>query len=240
MTNAFIHLLVLFGIFTISRLLFNKPRIKLKKKKKKNLDLSQYYTILRSDKRILYFKQTIKNVDYDSFKILYGGFAKDNNHIYFLGRIINKIDRKSFKIIDNAVCRDNNHLYFDGEIVANADPNSFRKLNSFYWKDKNNVYFEIDGRDGRLHHFNAVSNSFRVFKKNNAYAKDKNNVYYYGDIIQEADAKSFGMIDKFYAKDKKNIYHKGLVITKEEYIKMKKFTKDLSKKLEKELIKHLK
>jgi len=96
----------------------------------------------------------------------------------------------------------NDGVYYGNNLIEGADPDSFVILShefSHTWgKDKNKVYYVggcIEGVDPKT--INVLSTNI---------AKDKKHVIGNGQIINEADASSFVLVNRYFAKDKNNVY----------------------------------
>lgn len=158
--------------------------------------------------------QLLLDVDYNSFELIKGSYAKDKNHVYYLGQKIEGADLATFEV--GSIVKDKNHVYSGMNIVQGADPATFVYIgNSGFGKDKNHVFYGLDV-DNR---FNPKT--FSVV--GNFYAKDDRIVYVlspkmYADSagqIMGADPMTFTPVlfnGKFpeeypgYSKDANNVY----------------------------------
>ena len=101
------------------------------------------------------------------------------------------------------------------------DTASFHFLNYMYWIDKMHVYGYTPMSDGGtiFLHRDADRKSFMVYGKTE-YAKDKNHVYYHNSIIEDADSKTFKLINNKeiagLAFDKNYFYYFGDRLTEKE------------------------
>ena len=92
-----------------------------------------------------------------------------------------------------------------------VDTSTFNILGSFYFKDKNHVYDFVPMMDGGTISVNRTTDpkAFQLLP-GGFYAKDEKHCFYRGEIIKDADLKSFGVLDTSYslriAFDKKHYY----------------------------------
>ena len=149
------------------------------------------------------------------YKLLKCGLYKGSNGDIVLksSRLIN--DFESVKTYINLMWGSITNDSINGgrtEIKNVIDVETFKFLNFSYWRDKTNIYFYIATSDGGS--ISLVENidikSFKIFGETR-YAKDKLNVYYGGNIIENADPKTFKIIAKEnlhsdFAYDKTNFY----------------------------------
>lgn len=162
----------------------------------------------------------IENVDKETFEILgpHTNFSKDKNHVYYNNNIVEGADPltfHSFKDGDRTLWKDKNAVYENGKKIKGMDV-SIETLNMYYKKDKNAVYIDHLSSEQKIEE--ADPETFEVFVKGDdspiatlsmtveVYGKDKNHVYYKGEIIQEADPKTFTPLGSYYAKDKDFVY----------------------------------
>lgn len=167
---------------------------------------NEYSHFGKDDKNLYYDGNLLKNVDYNSFKILNDNYVIDKDNLYYFyyhyffngdGKVEfkNNIkpDLQSLEYIGNKFFKDNkfiyNHSYFGYEgknhlVKMNEfDVNTFKIINDYYVKDKNNIYYlvHVTGSDYVV---NIVENAdFDTFEIVNCrWAKDKNNCYFDGVI----------------------------------------------------------
>ncbi len=180
----------------------------------------------------------LKGADPKTFKVLsHKGFAKDKSHAYYRTYKIPNADAATFVAINYVYSKDKNAVYRNGEKITNADPNHFEILDAFtYAKDNKNVFYkgkmfdqadpvtfeviEIVGgmwakdnahyyfQDGKYPLIDAAS--FKVL--GNGYALDQKQVYYYGDVVLEADPKTFTTDRHGHGRDKNYVFEKHLKV----------------------------
>jgi hypothetical protein len=158
----------------------------------------------------------------------FSSYYSDNNIMYYDGEIIEEFDLDSredfgYDLSRDMFIKDKNHVYYKGKKIEGSDSESFEFLDlekmyyGNYAKDKNNVYLEycvggmqpveecevdiIVGADPET--FSVVVNNDGEASN---FSKDKNNVYFLGDLVEEANPKSFELINYHYSKDKNNVY----------------------------------
>ncbi|UII33526.1 DKNYY domain-containing protein [Fulvivirga ulvae] len=159
------------------------------------------------------------DVDYQTFEVINGHFAKDKNKVYLLKSFSireSAIDPATAQKVDERYIVDKDSIYDFQQYLNGVEVDS---LVSFKCYDSNSINFlgenfllfddkvvydgvELPGVDSR---------SFRVVK--NYYSKDKNRVYCGNRVIDGADPESFEVFEHmFYSKDKYNVYGDGIVI----------------------------
>ena len=156
--------------------------------------------------------------DINSFEILDYGFAKDKVIGYYQQTAIEGSDGKTFTVLDNHYSKDHLRVYYstmESEeanapympvtyVLSNAKPDSFKLLNDGYAADASRVYF-----NNRL--LNIATQNFQVLQ--NGYAKTNSQVFYRGQLIANADAFSFIVLDHpsdtVDAKDNRAVYQQG-------------------------------
>ena len=199
------------------------------------------------DKNLVYFDGVaMQGSDGPSFVDDDPNYAYDKNQAYKEGRLISGADGGSFTVIVEGVyAKDKNRVYNYGKPIALADPSTFQFFSgNVYMKDKNNVYFSANGVEIKnlkmadVNTFKVTGNGFAEDKNNKyyngeitsidkshkvfgetPYLTDDNHVYYKGEIINNADPKSFEIFDAylsgngFYAKDRSHVYFENNLIS---------------------------
>lgn len=148
--------------------------------------------------------------DYETFEVLDRVWAKDKNRAYYnlahsvKPRVISfEVDGDTFELIDGKLAKDKNNIYCVDSVVGGVDAATFQLLGSNYFKDKDNVYYGICG--DKIIIKEADPETFSVLRYD--YAKDGNSVYYKADIVSNADALTFQVLDSIrQSVDEKGVY----------------------------------
>ena len=161
----------------------------------------------------------LKNVDYDTFKIINGKYGIDKNSVFLNGEKLDFISVDGFKILDNEYLKDSKNVYEiyetnDSKIKIraiknlNIDAKSFEKASrEIFYRDKNSVYYvdiseeksvlkKLEGADAKTFQAGILS-------------KDKNNVYYDTEILKDVSPNGFKILNMMplIMKDNKNVYY---------------------------------
>lgn len=164
-------------------------------------------------------------------------YSKDKNNIYYLGNYgivkLEDVDRVSFVISEQfPFSYDRKNVYYAGKKVdgvTSAGLKVIRRPNEpiNFISDNKNLYrlveiFDENNRELKSVKAVAVKNpkvdfkTFEIFDEWPNYFHDKNNVYYENKLyqiplkkIEEADRKSFTLLNSEFSKDNKNVYYYG-------------------------------
>ena len=180
----------------------------------------------------------IENADKDTFEVMENNrYSKDKNNIYYLGNYgivkLEDVDRVSFVISEQfPFSYDRKNVYYAGKKVdgvTSAGLKVIRRPNEpiNFISDNKNLYrlveiFDENNRELKSVKAVAVKNpkvdfkTFEIFDEWPNYFHDKNNVYYENKLyqiplkkIEEADRKSFTLLNSEFSKDNKNVYYYG-------------------------------
>ena len=180
----------------------------------------------------------IENADKDTFEVMENNrYSKDKNNIYYLGNYgivkLEDVDRVSFNISEQfPFSYDRKNVYYAGKKVdgvTSAGLKVIRRPNEpiDFISDNKNLYrlveiFDENNRELKSVKAVAVKNpkvdfkTFEIFDEWPNYFHDKNNVYYENKLyqiplkkIEEADRKSFTLLNSEFSKDNKNVYYYG-------------------------------
>ena len=180
----------------------------------------------------------IENADKDTFEVMENNrYSKDKNNIYYLGNYgivkLEDVDRVSFVISEQfPFSYDRKNVYYAGKKVngvTSAGLKVIRRPNEpiDFISDNKNLYrlveiFDENNRELKSVKAVAVKNpkvdfkTFEIFDEWPNYFHDKNNVYYENKLyqiplkkIEEADRKSFTLLNSEFSKDNKNVYYYG-------------------------------
>lgn len=140
----------------------------------------------------------IPNADAASYEVINYAFAKDKNAVYRNGGKIANADPKHFELIDAfTYSKDKKNVFYRDKTLDQADPVTFEVIEivgGMWAKDKSHYYIKEDKYP--LSDFS----SFNVL--GNGYAADQEQVYFYGDVVLEADPKTFTTDSHGHGKDK--------------------------------------
>lgn len=180
----------------------------------------------------------IENADKDTFEVMENNrYSKDKNNIYYLGNYgivkLEDVDRVSFVISEQfPFSYDRKNVYYAGKKVngvTSAGLKVIRRPNEpiDFISDNKNLYrlveiFDENNRELKSVKAVTVKNpkvdfkTFEIFDEWPNYFHDKNNVYYENKLyqiplkkIEEADRKSFTLLNSEFSKDNKNVYYYG-------------------------------
>ena len=180
----------------------------------------------------------IENADKDTFEVMENNrYSKDKNNIYYLGNYgivkLEDVDRVSFVISEQfPFSYDRKNVYYAGKKVdgvTSAGLKVIRRPNEpiNFISDNKNLYRLVetfDENNSELKSVKAVAvknpkvdfKTFEIFDEWPNYFHDKNNVYYENKLyqiplkkIEEADRKSFILLNSEFSKDNKNVYYYG-------------------------------
>ena len=180
----------------------------------------------------------IENADKDTFEVMENNrYSKDKNNIYYLGNYgivkLEDVDRVSFVISEQfPFSYDRKNVYYAGKKVngvTSAGLKVIRRPNEpiDFISDNKNLYrlveiFDENNRELKSVKAVAIKNpkvdfkTFEIFDEWPNYFHDKNNVYYENKLyqiplkkIEEADRKSFTLLNSEFSKDNKNVYYYG-------------------------------
>ncbi|GBU09848.1 hypothetical protein AwWohl_09860 [Gammaproteobacteria bacterium] len=114
----------------------------------------------------------------------------DTNVIYKGMRILSA-DAKTFELMKNEnFSRDKNQVYWKGKVLPSADSASFEVVNEWFAQDHTHVW-KIRSSNLELKPLYKAN----IKNLNGRYSKNKTQVFYSDDLIKEADANSFEVLD---------------------------------------------
>ena len=180
----------------------------------------------------------IENADKDTFEVMENNrYSKDKNNIYYLGNYgivkLEDVDKASFVISEQfPFSYDRKNVYYAGKKVDGVTSAGLKVIRIpnepiNFISDNKNLYrlVEIfDENNSELKSVKAVAvknpkvdfKTFEIFDEWQNYFHDKNNVYYENKLyqiplkkIEEADRKSFILLNSEFSKDNKNVYYYG-------------------------------
>lgn len=180
----------------------------------------------------------IENADKDTFEVMENNrYSKDKNNIYYLGNYgivkLEDVDKASFVISEQfPFSYDRKNVYYAGKKVDGVTSAGLKVIGRpnepiNFISDNKNLYrlvevFDENNRELKSVKAVAVKNpkvdfkTFEIFDEWPNYFHDKNNVYYENKLyqiplkkIEEADRKSFTLLNSEFSKDNKNVYYYG-------------------------------
>ena len=180
----------------------------------------------------------IENADKDTFEVMENNrYSKDKNNIYYLGNYgivkLEDVVKASFVISEQfPFSYDRKNVYYAGKKVDGVTSAGLKVIRIpnepiNFISDNKNLYrlVEIfDENNSELKSVKAVAvknpkvdfKTFEIFDEWQNYFHDKNNVYYENKLyqiplkkIEEADRKSFILLNSEFSKDNKNVYYYG-------------------------------
>lgn len=166
-----------------------------------------------TDGEIVFFRDTaVQNADPESFKPTSYGSAADSFAKYSFAKQITKAFKSNLQNIAGNYFKSDNRIYYKNTLIPQADYNSFSPIK---FKNEEDILNILASEEEQ--HFEAV---------NSDYAADINHVYYTDKMIEDADPRSFVILEHFgnsrtslenmeknaYSKDKNNVYYKGKTI----------------------------
>ena len=180
----------------------------------------------------------IENADKDTFEVMENNrYSKDKNNIYYLGNYgivkLEDVDKASFVISEDfPFSYDRKNVYYTGKKVDGVTSAGLKVIRRPYEpinfiSDNKNLYRLVetfDENNSELKSVKAVAvknpkvdfKTFEIFDEWPNYFHDKNNVYYENKLyqiplkkIEEADRKSFILLNSEFSKDNKNVYYYG-------------------------------
>lgn len=182
----------------------------------------QYLKYTFSRKNVYYGKTYVREADFDTFRDLGYGYAKDRNHVYRYGKILEFVVPSSFKVDAKYAAYDDVHRHPNPphtpkHPAAPAHPVRPEHPGHPEWSDCPEYGKPGTGSGYHITTFDvffngkkipdATASSFRILK--DGYAKDAFNVYCMGKKIHDATGSSFECLGCGYAKDAFNVYWMG-------------------------------
>ena len=161
---------------------------------------------------------TVKGADPKTFKELAHKYAKDHLHIYHEGHKLKKRDVSSFKVRNRFISTDKYGVYYDDKLIPRSHDSSFKFIGKRYGMDKNQMYFFGGNYYTILKGVNK-STAKIISQKYSAdyYVSDDKSVYINGDLIKNANPKTFEILKYTYAKDDKHIFYRYQTIKEVDY-----------------------
>jgi len=184
------------------------------------------------DKNSYYRALKKMHVDYNSFEFLNGSFSRDKDSIYAwmlkLSQDKSKKQANAFKavtkfndsvlVVNEAYIIASDTLFYIAKLKNNAlkkldvpSKDEIRSLNKHIIIVDNVVVFK-----GEMFKYKDVdSETFELLDPNYAmkYARDKNYIYFEQEVIDQANPKSFTVLEKsFFGIDEQHVYYKKEII----------------------------
>lgn len=140
-------------------------------------------------------------------------WLQDKNSVYLGGNKVAGADPVSFVEVNHPLYKDKNNVYLKNDILSGADAKSFSKMDGPYYSDISNLYYcnltdtppptciimrEADRSTFAVQKWSQNSKS----RLDPDFAFDSSRVFYLGNIVPDADPKTFQKIgvgyDEFY------------------------------------------
>lgn len=175
-------------------------------------------TDFAKDEDRVYQRDTVVSDDPAHFELLDGNLTKDGKAVYWSdGRVLSH-DPEHFSILSDSdyylFTRDGRTVHVNGNPVIGADPATFEVLRGGYGRDDRDVFYFTDrivdaddtsfevldgsfARDLRHGYWMGIpipgadGPTFHVVNANFECAADRTRVYYRGNVIDDADPRSF-------------------------------------------------
>ncbi len=148
-------------------------------------------------------------------------FAKDKNHIFYKEKIMKDVDYDSFKVIAYNIYADKNFIHikdlFSGKMKF---PNKNHSTEGFHYITYDNFYspkyyYWFDSHNHTLREFPIKDiNSVRGFKKNIHFFSIDGDVYFDGVKMHDVDLATFKVYSRisWFANDKNHLFSDGKIV----------------------------
>lgn len=174
---------------------------------KTDADLKKYETLFLE--RIINFTQIDRTlIDFDSLTNLagIGYFFRDKDNIYSFDQVLPVENPNQFQVLNENFARDNKHIYYHKDPFEIADYETFKVIDAVYSHDKNHLYQGYKPIEAI-----KTQNPLSFRRINSKYYADDTAVYYkfFWDglsVIENADPKTFELLNDRYARDHQNVY----------------------------------
>lgn len=166
--------------------------------------------------------ELIAGADPVEFHVLKDGYAKTNSHVYRWSFLIENADPQSFQILGDYLSKDKNTLYLHHLPFQIQDLNSFEYVKDQWAKDRYNIYWIQIGRFpvdtalvctsmGDYDSFKVLSrdvalDKYHVYIHKSVYDRTQDRFIGSITILEDADSKTFKVIDDKKGKDKYREY----------------------------------
>lgn len=171
---------------------------------------------LSKDKTQYFYQSLPIDVDYKTFEILNENFVKDKNRLYVVTQKgINPLQytTEHVKVVNSE------YLILDGKKLLYYEPYqgigvlevALPTVNNIRLLDRKSIIIDqlviIQGK--RFPFLDVDAESFKILEGiggNSFWSGDKNHIYYNGQLLSEADPKTFEVLKRAVAKDAKQIF----------------------------------
>jgi hypothetical protein len=145
--------------------------------------------------------------DVSSFEVIGFNLAKDSRHVWWYGQPLQGVDPKTVELVNEGfVWKDASSVWYQTAEISGADAKTFRHLDQAFYKDANRVYWSTTPLEG------ADPDTFRTFGDDCPFGADRNNVWRGETKVTGYDPASFQPIHQSICKDNSGVYAGGQVI----------------------------
>ena len=145
--------------------------------------------------------------DAKSFEVISSNLAKDTKQVWWYGEPLPGVDPKTVELVNAGfVWKDAKSVWYQRTEIPGADAKTFRHLDQAFYRDANRVYWSTTPLDG------ADLDTFRTFGDDSPYGADRNSVWRGDTKLTGYDAATFQAIHQSVYKDKNGVYAGGNLI----------------------------
>ena len=154
-----------------------------------------------------YWIAALPKADVASFESVGFNLAKDAMHVWWYGKPLQGVDPGTLELVkDGFVWKDATSVWYQTTEISGADAKTFRHLGQAFYRDANRVYWSSTPLDG------ADVDTFRTFGDDSPYAADRSSVWFGESKVTGYDAATFQPIHQSILKDKDGVYAGGNLI----------------------------
>ena len=145
--------------------------------------------------------------DAKSFEVVSSKLAKDAKQVWWYGEPLAEVDPKTVELVNAGfVWKDAKNVWYQRNKISGADAKTFRHLDQAFYRDANRVYWSSTPLDG------VDLDTFRTFGNDSPYGADRNNVWKGETKINGYDAATFQAVHQSVTKDKNGVQANGQLI----------------------------
>jgi serine/threonine protein kinase len=163
-----------------------------------------YYKWISTDR---FWVVELPLADAKSFEVISSNLAKDAKHVWWYGEPQPGVDPNSVELVNAGfVWKDAKGVWYQRTEISGADAKSFRHLDQAFYRDANRIYWSSTPLAG------ADLDTFRTFGDDSPYGADRNSVWRGDTKITGYDAATFEAIHQSVHKDKNGVYVGGQLV----------------------------